>query len=101
MRARTVAALLAAVALWCSGPASPAADPSSGPTREEWDKVVRKAADYLKSVQNPDGSWSQSPQGKLGGTGVIVTGLLRCGVSPDDEPAAKGLKHIEGLVNPQ
>jgi squalene-hopene/tetraprenyl-beta-curcumene cyclase len=78
-----------------------AADPPAKPTKEQWEAVYNKALAYLKSSQNTDGSWTQSPAGKLGGTGVVVTGLLQCGVSPDDEPAAKGLKYIEGLVNPQ
>jgi squalene-hopene/tetraprenyl-beta-curcumene cyclase len=80
---------------------SAAADPPVKPTKEQWEAVYRKAVGYLKSTQNADGSWAQSPAGKLGGTGVVVTGLIQCGMSPDDEPAAKGLKYIEGLVNPQ
>jgi squalene-hopene/tetraprenyl-beta-curcumene cyclase len=62
--------------------------------------VVRKAVAYLKSTQNADGSWSQPPQ-SMGKTGVIVTGLLKCGVSPDDETVRKGLAYIESLVNPK
>src|SRR5206468_3039947 len=45
-----------------------------------------------------DGSWSPAPNNR-GVTGIIVTGLLRNGMSPDDEPVAKGLKFIESLVN--
>jgi squalene-hopene/tetraprenyl-beta-curcumene cyclase len=80
---------------------APSADPPAKPAKEQWEAVYNKAVAYLKSSQNEDGSWTQSPAGKLGGTGVVVTGLLQCGMSPDDEPAAKGLKYIEGLVNPQ
>ena len=29
----------------------------------------------------------------------MVTGLLRCGAKPEDEPAAKGIKFVEGLIN--
>lgn len=100
MRVR-VAAFLAAVVFGSVALTSPAADPAAEPTKAGWDAVVQKAVAYLTSAQNPDGSWSQTPQGRLGGTGVIVTGLLRCGQSPDDQPAAKGLTYIESLVNPQ
>lgn len=68
------------------------------PTKEAQQATIDKAIAYLKSTQNADGSWGQSP-GKLGITGVVVTGLLQCGISPDDEPATKGLKFIESLVN--
>jgi squalene-hopene/tetraprenyl-beta-curcumene cyclase len=69
------------------------------PTKEQWQAVVDKAAAYLKSTQDANGGWSteRSP----GVTGVAVTGLLQCGKGPDDEPAAKGLKYIEGLINPK
>src|SRR5205823_5420785 len=34
-----------------------------------------------------------------GVTGIVVTGLIHCGVKPDAAPVAKGVKFIEGLVN--
>jgi squalene-hopene/tetraprenyl-beta-curcumene cyclase len=101
MRKRVLPLFLAAVGMAVVALPRSEAQPAEKPTKDQWDAVVRKAVAYLKSSQNPDGSWSQSPAGKLGGTGVIVTGLLQCGVSPDDEPAARGLKYVEGLVNPQ
>jgi squalene-hopene/tetraprenyl-beta-curcumene cyclase len=65
----------------------------------EWDKVVDKALERLKSTQNPDGSWGQAPRNR-GVTGIVVTGVLQTGkAGPDDAPAAKGLKFIESLVN--
>src|SRR5437773_11428474 len=67
------------------------------PTQEEWQVVVNKATAYLKNSQKADGDWSESPR-NLGVTGVVVTGLLQCNVSPDDEPAATGRKCIESLV---
>jgi squalene-hopene/tetraprenyl-beta-curcumene cyclase len=77
-----------------------AADAPHKPTKDEWQAVVNKAMTYLQSTQKADGDWSESPR-NLGVTGVVVTGLLQCNVSPDDEPAAKGLKYIESLVNPK
>lgn len=73
------------------------ADETVGQTRAA---IVRKAAEYLKSQQNSDGSWGTAPA-KLGVSGIVVTGLLTTGTLPDDAPAAKGLEYIESLVNPQ
>ena len=79
-------------------PAGQTADPQK-PTKEQWQAVVDKATAYLKSTQEPNGGWST--QRNIGVTGVVVTGLLECGQSPDSDPAAKGLTYIEGLVNPK
>jgi squalene-hopene/tetraprenyl-beta-curcumene cyclase len=76
------------------------ADPPARPTAEQWKQVVGKATAFVAGKQNPDGSWGD-PQRGGGVTGVVVTGLLRTGVSADDAPAAKGLTFIESLVNPQ
>src|SRR4051794_24381491 len=65
---------------------------------DSWKASYDKAVTYLKGSQNADGSWSPAPANR-GVTGIIVTGLLRNGMSPDDEPAARGLKFIESLVN--
>lgn len=96
VRAVPVAAFAAALALV---PSARTAEPAAKPTPERWQAVVGKAVTYLKSSQDESGWWSArtSP----GVTGIVVTGLLQCGQSPDDEPAAKGLKYIEGLVNPK
>jgi squalene-hopene/tetraprenyl-beta-curcumene cyclase len=76
-------------------PGKPATTP---PTKAEWQAVVAKAVEFLKTTQAEDGSWSVEPQ-KRGITGIVVTGLLTCGQSPSDQPAAKGLKYIESLIN--
>ena len=68
------------------------------PPAADWQATVNKAVAYLKSSQEANGGWSTAKN--IGVTGVVVTGLLQCGVSPDDVPAAKGLAFIEGLVNP-
>jgi squalene-hopene/tetraprenyl-beta-curcumene cyclase len=65
-----------------------------------WAATVGKAIAYLKSSQEADGGWSSKTN--IGVTGVVVTGLLKTKrVGPDDPVAAKGLKYIEGLVNPE
>ena len=95
-RLRSFAPLAALAATLALLPADSAAQPKPA---DQWKAVVDKAVAYLKSSQDDNGGWStkQNP----GVTGVVVTGLLECGVSPDDEPAAKGLKYIESLINPK
>jgi squalene-hopene/tetraprenyl-beta-curcumene cyclase len=62
--------------------------------------TVEKATAYLKKSQNENGSWGKDPQNR-GVTGIVVTGLIGTGTKPEDEPAAKGVKFIETLVNKQ
>jgi squalene-hopene/tetraprenyl-beta-curcumene cyclase len=71
---------------------------AEGPDRKTWDTVAGKAAQFLKSSQEPDGGWSakKSP----GVTGVALTGLLKSGqITVKDPVAEKALKFIENLVN--
>lgn len=69
-------------------------------TLENWNRVVGKAINYLKSTQNANGGWSSDRNPGI--TGVVVTGLLRTGLlGADDPPVANGLKFIESLVNPK
>jgi len=75
-------------------PASPAQE-SGAP---QWLAVANKAKAYLAKTQAEDGSWGPAPQNR-GMTGVVVTGLLRTGTSPDDAPAARGIAFIESLIN--
>jgi squalene-hopene/tetraprenyl-beta-curcumene cyclase len=65
---------------------------------KQWNQVVDKAVDCLRSRQAADGSWSGD---KLPGiTGVVVTGLLATGkVGPNDPMVERALKYIESLVN--
>jgi squalene-hopene/tetraprenyl-beta-curcumene cyclase len=87
------AVLLAGVALLPGGAAEPDKKADA-----DWDKVVTKAIDYLKSKQNADGSWSSDRN--PGVTGIVITGMLQTGkVTPNDPAVAKGLKYIESLVN--
>ena len=72
----------------------------AGPDPQEWDRVVSRAIQFLKSTQGEDGSWSgnRSP----GVTGVVLTGLLHTGKVADTDPmAARALGYIESLVNPK
>jgi squalene-hopene/tetraprenyl-beta-curcumene cyclase len=89
-----------AVLLASLSAAEPAAPQKGGPSPEQWNKTVDQAIAYLRSTQAEDGSWSekQSP----GITGIILTGLLRTGkVGPKDPMVERGLKYVEGLINPK
>src|SRR5262245_47075814 len=68
------------------------------PTTAEWQAVVDKATAFLKARQAEDGRWGKAPHSR-GVTGIAVTGLLQTGTTATDEPAAKGLKFIESLIN--
>jgi squalene-hopene/tetraprenyl-beta-curcumene cyclase len=85
--------------LLLAGGAATSAEPGKrlGPDPKQWEQVVDKAAGYLKSTQADDGSWSR---GKSPGvSGIVVTGLLRAGKTPQDPVVDRGLKYIESLVN--
>jgi squalene-hopene/tetraprenyl-beta-curcumene cyclase len=90
--------LAAAIVLTPGGGAEPAK--KVGPDLKEWERVADKAVRYLKDSQADDGSWSENKS--PGVTGIVLTGLLKCGkVGPKDPMAAKALKYIESLVNPK
>ena len=81
---------------------APADEPAKkiGPEAKEWDRVVNKAIDFLKSSQGAEGGWSvdRSP----GVTGVALTGMLQTGkITAKDPTVEKALKCIESLVNPK
>jgi len=78
--------------------ASPRCATADDSETAQWKATVDKAVAYLKSSQNADGSWSTPPANR-GVTGIIVTGLIRSGIGPDQEPTAKGLAFIESLIN--
>jgi squalene-hopene/tetraprenyl-beta-curcumene cyclase len=70
------------------------------PDQTLWDNQVDKAVAFLRKSQLADGSWSSklSP----GITGLVITGLLRTGKVPADDPMVeKGLRYIESLINPK
>jgi squalene-hopene/tetraprenyl-beta-curcumene cyclase len=73
---------------------------AQGPDRQTWDRVAGKAAEFLKSTQEPGGGWST--QKSPGITGIALTGLLRCKlITARDPVATKALGYIESLVNPE
>src|SRR5581483_8368972 len=71
-----------------------------GPDLKTWERLTGKAAEYLRSSQDENGGWST--QKSPGVTGIALTGLLRCKrVTPQDPVAAKALRYIDGLVDPE
>lgn len=73
--------------------------PKAEEEEADWQTVVDKAVAYLKSAQDKNGGWSTDKNPGI--TGVVLTGLLECGLSPDDPPMAKGLEYVESLINPK
>jgi squalene-hopene/tetraprenyl-beta-curcumene cyclase len=87
-------------ALALAGVALAAALPAAGPDPAAWQSTVDKAVAFLKTSQDPAGSWSG--QRSPGITGIVLTGLLRSGrARPEDPVAARGLKYVESLINEQ
>jgi squalene-hopene/tetraprenyl-beta-curcumene cyclase len=74
--------------------------PVSSADVSTWGQVVDRSIRYLKSTQSDTGGWStkQSP----GVTGIVLTGMLKTGkVGPKDPSIERGLKYVEGLINPK
>lgn len=59
-------------------------------------KMLAKAADFLRTSQGADGSFSGSVTPAI--TAIVAAGLLHNGYSPDDPLVAKSLKYVEGFV---
>jgi len=97
-----IAVLLAvaplAVAQAPAQPTQPRQQPRPG--AKTWDEVADAGIAYLKSTQAEDGSWSKSTH--VGITAVVLNGLFKTGkVKADDPMAAKGLKFVEGMIDPK
>ncbi len=91
-----VAAVLAAVVFGSPVRIARAAD-DAGVDSQQLKEVLEKTADYLKSHQGADGSFSPRVAGP-GVTAVVVAGMLRCGFRIDDPVVARGLAYLEKSV---
>src|SRR5437016_3163928 len=69
-----------------------------GPKADELAKSRLRAANFLKTTQKDDGSWT-SPEAP-GISGLVTYGLLQGGVPASDPSIAKALKHLESFVQP-
>jgi squalene-hopene/tetraprenyl-beta-curcumene cyclase len=70
---------------------------AKGPTAKDIKAVADKAAAYLKTTQQPDGSFSPG-FATPGITSLVVSALLKSGATPKDPVVAKALKYLEGKV---
>lgn len=95
MKKACVGVLLAA--LFLDGGKRAAAGDAKYPPAKDVEAMVAQARAFLKSSQGADGSFSPKIAGP-GVTAVVVAGLLRCGVGPEDPVVAAGLKYLEGAV---
>jgi hypothetical protein len=89
-------AMLAVVVSAHSARQGRAAD-DAGVDPQQLKEVLEKAADYLKSHQGDDGSFSPRIAGP-GVTAVVVAGMLRSGFRIDDPVVARGLRYLEKSV---
>ena len=62
-------------------------------------EMLDRAVTFLRQSQVDDGSFSASPRSGIGPTGVVISGLLEAGVSPDDPMVAKGLAYMQKYVH--
>lgn len=74
-----------------------AGEKGKAPSAADIEKMLTKAQQFLKSSQNPDGSFSPKIAGP-GVTAVVIAGLLRNGVSAEDPTVKAGLKYLESQV---
>ncbi len=87
---------LAAGMLYAVGAAI--AQPPVGAKPDETQALVNKSVDFLKSVQGKDGSFSAKFAGP-GITAIVVAGLVRNGVSPEEPVVSNALKFLETKAN--
>jgi len=64
-----------------------------GPSAADVQKVTDKAVDFLKTTQTKDGAFSPKFAGP-GITALVVAGLVKNGVSPQEPVVAKGLEYL-------
>jgi hypothetical protein len=72
---------------------------AEGPDPRDVQAVADKAAAYLRKTQSADGSYSARRTGP-GVSALVVAGLLRNGVGPDDPVVAKTMAYLENSVKP-
>lgn len=99
---RTIALLsLLVVSLAAIRPAAAQDDLDTDISAADVAESIRKGVNYLKSVQQPNGSWTEY-EGQPGGmTSLCTLALLNCGLGKDDPAVAKALKYLEGLPPPK
>lgn len=95
IRRASLVAVLAAIVFTWQTPLTRAADDGVDP--EQLKEILERAADYLKSHQGADGSFSPRIAGP-GVTAVVAAGMLRCGFRADDPVVRRCLAYLEKSV---
>jgi squalene-hopene/tetraprenyl-beta-curcumene cyclase len=80
--------------------AAVAADKATAPSpdAQRYAETVGRAIGFLQQAQAADGSYFAA--GGPGVTAVVTAAILRHGRTPNDPQVAKGLKYLEGFVQP-
>lgn len=92
--------LVAALALTAAWPTAARADdaPAPGPDPVEYEQMVARAIEYLRTAgQAPDGSFSSAAGPAV--TSLVATALLRNGRSPQDPLIARALAYVEQFAS--
>jgi len=63
------------------------------------DAAVKRGVEFLKSQQQPDGSWTglRARNYPMGYTALVLLALLKAGVDPEDECIKKGFDYLRKL----
>jgi len=69
-----------------------------GPNADQLAKARLRGANFLKTTQAADGSWTSSESPGI--SGLVTFGLLQAGLPPNDPAVEKGLKHLSTFVQP-
>lgn len=69
-----------------------------GPKADELAKARMRGANFLKTKQADDGSWTSPEQPGI--SGLVTFALLQAGVPSTDPAVEKALKHLESFVQP-
>ncbi|MDX1946180.1 MAG: hypothetical protein SFU86_12345 [Pirellulaceae bacterium] len=92
---RAISAAGCIVVVLLCGSALPAADDA---TNKKFEQMIDKAVGFLGTkAQAADGSFNAQAGPAV--TGLVATGLLKHGRSPEDPVVAKALKYLEGFVH--
>ena len=67
-------------------------------SRAKAEATIARGIDFVRTTQNPDGSWTPQPGPAV--TGLVVTALLDHGTPLDDPALARGIDYIRSKVQP-
>ena len=84
---------------WAQAPAAAVANNTSAAPARTPQELVNRCVEYLRvRGQAEDGSFSAASG--IGPTGLVVSGLLSAGLTPQDPMVAKGLAYLNQFVQP-